>query len=60
MTGGQVVNREKRAEATGERAPGAAAICITADAETGEIHFATILASFGEIPDDIVERLTEG
>ena len=51
---------EKRAEALAARAPGAASVCITADAETGEIHVATIMATFGEIPEDFVERLTEG
>ncbi len=47
----------KRAEALATRLPGAAALCITADEETGELHTATILDTFGEVPDDFAESL---
>lgn len=50
----------KRAEALARRLPGAAALSITADEETGELHAATILGTFGEMPDDFAESLTGG
>lgn len=50
----------KRAEALAGRLPGAAAISVTADDETGEVAAAKILSSFGEIPDDFAETLLGG
>lgn len=50
----------KKAEALAGRMPGAAAISITADPETGEVQAATILATFGEVPDDFAESLMGG
>lgn len=50
----------KRAEALAGQIPGAAAICVVADPETGEVSAATILGTFGEVPDDFADSLTEG
>jgi hypothetical protein len=47
----------KKAEALATRLPGAAAISMILDDETGEIERATILGQFGEIPDDFAESL---
>lgn len=49
----------KKAAAWALRLPGAAAIAVVADQETGEVHSITILGSFGEIPEDFVDRLAE-
>lgn len=48
---------KKRAEALANRVPGAAAISVTADDETGELASAEILATFGEVPDDFADSL---
>ena len=45
----------KKAEAIAGRMPGAAALKIVADDETGELESATILGSFGDVPDDFAE-----
>lgn len=50
----------KRAEAIAARLPGAAAIRVVADDETGELESATILGAFGDVPDDFVEGLAGG
>lgn len=50
----------KRAEALASRSPGAAAISVVADPETGEVHAVTILGTFGQVPDDFAESLTSG
>lgn len=47
----------KKAEAMAARFPGTAALKVVADDETGELESATILAQFGEIPDDFAEGL---
>jgi hypothetical protein len=47
----------KKAEILATRNPGAAAIAMTLDDETGEVERATILARFGEIPDDFADML---
>jgi hypothetical protein len=50
----------KRAEALAGRMPGAAALKIVADDETGEVESATVLGQWGEIPDDFAEQLQGG
>ena len=40
--------------------PGAAALTVVADDETGELESAAILAHFGDIPDDFAESLQGG
>lgn len=50
----------KKAEAWAARMPGAAALRIVADDETGELESAAILEAFGEVPDDFAESLTGG
>lgn len=50
----------KRAEALAGRMPGAAALKIVADDETGELESATILGQWGEVPDDFAETLQGG
>ncbi|KMO40814.1 hypothetical protein VQ02_07055 [Methylobacterium variabile] len=50
----------KRAEAIAGRMPGAAALRIVADDETGELESVAILGQFGEIPDDFAESLQGG
>ncbi|MGY2052432.1 hypothetical protein [Methylobacterium sp. JK268] len=50
----------KRAEAIATRKPGAAALQITADNETGELEGVVILGRFGEVPDDFSEMLAGG
>lgn len=50
----------KRAEAWATRMPGAAALTIVADDETGELASAEIVAQFGQIPDDFLDRLRGG
>lgn len=47
----------KKAEALAQRLPGAAAIAMVVDDETGEVERATILGRFGEIPDDFADGL---
>ena len=50
----------KKAEAMAGRMPGTAALKIVADDETGELESATVLGSFGDVPDDFVEGLAGG
>ncbi|MBB5756461.1 hypothetical protein HNR00_001159 [Methylorubrum rhodinum] len=50
----------KKAENLAKRMPGAAALRIVADDETGELESATILEAFGEVPDDFAESLQGG
>ena len=50
----------KRAEAIAGRMPGAAALRIVADDETGELESATILGQFGEVPVDFAEQVSGG
>ncbi|MGU3560553.1 hypothetical protein [Methylobacterium radiotolerans] len=47
----------KRAEALSARKPGAAALKVAADDETGELESIEILAKFGDVPDDFEESL---
>jgi hypothetical protein len=51
---------KKRAQAWSGRNPGAAALCIVADDETGELSSATVLEQFGQVPDDFSEGLMGG
>lgn len=50
----------KKAEALAKRMPGAAALKIIADDETGEMESATILGQWGEMPEDFAESLQGG
>lgn len=50
----------KEAEAMAGRLRGTAALRIVADDETGELDSTTILATFGEVPDDFAEQLAGG
>lgn len=50
----------KKAEAMAGRMPGAAAIKVMADDETGELEGVTILGQFGEVPEDFAESLQGG
>ena len=50
----------KKAEALAARLPGAAALKVIADDETGELESVTILGQFGEVPDDFAESLLGG
>ncbi|MCJ2106473.1 hypothetical protein MKK70_14000 [Methylobacterium sp. E-041] len=50
----------KKAEAMSGRMPGTAALKVVADDETGELESATILASFGEVPEDFAGSLQRG
>ena len=50
----------KRAAAAVPRLPGAAAIKVVADDETGEVSAITVLGTFGDIPEDFVEGLVAG
>ena len=50
----------KKAEAMSARFPGTAALAILADAETGELQSGTILAAFGEMPEDFADSLRGG
>lgn len=47
----------KKAENLAKRMPGAAALKIVADEETGELEGVTILGQWGEVPDDFAECL---
>jgi hypothetical protein len=47
----------KRAEALASRTPGAAAIKVVADDETGEVQSIVISGQFGQVPDDFAEQL---
>ncbi|ONF47226.1 hypothetical protein [Methylobacterium radiotolerans] len=46
-----------KAENLTERMPGAAALKVAADDETGELEGVTILRQWGEMPDDFAESL---
>nr|WP_244424752.1 hypothetical protein [Methylobacterium nodulans] len=50
----------KRAEAIATRKPGAAAIRILVDNETGELESAVILGRFCAVPEDFAEQLQGG
>lgn len=50
----------KKAEAVAGRMPGSAAISIVVDAESGEVQAATILGTWGEVPEDFAESLLAG
>lgn len=50
----------KKAQAVSGRHPGAAAIKVVADDETGELESATILGQFGQVPVDFAESLQGG
>lgn len=50
----------KKAEAMAARIPGAAALKVAADDETGEMKGVTILGQRGEAPDDFAESLQGG
>ena len=50
----------KKAQAMAARMPGTAALKVVADDETGELESVTILAQFGEVPEDFAEGLTGG
>jgi hypothetical protein len=45
----------KKAENRAKRMPGAAAIKIVADDETGELGTAVVLGQWGDVPDDLAE-----
>jgi hypothetical protein len=47
----------KKAKILAKRMPGAAALKLVADDETGELEGVPILGQWGEIPDDFAERL---
>lgn len=48
----------KRAEGMAGRMPGAMALQVTADDETGEVDQILVLGRFGEVPEDFVEGLS--
>lgn len=50
----------KKAEAVSARVAGAAALSILLDDDTGEVRTATILGTFGEIPEDFADGLLDG
>ncbi len=50
----------KRAEAIAGRMPGAAALRMMADDETGELESTTILGQFGEVPEVFAEQVSGG
>ncbi|MCJ2084407.1 hypothetical protein MKK88_00140 [Methylobacterium sp. E-005] len=50
----------KKAEALAARLPGAAALKVVADGETGELDNVVILDQFGTVPDDFAESLLGG
>lgn len=50
----------KKAEALSKRVPGVAALQVDVDDETGEVMKATILETFGEVPDDFADGLMSG
>ena len=47
----------RKAEALAARMPGAAALKVVADDETGELEGVTILGPWGEVPDNFAESL---
>ncbi|WP_232628181.1 hypothetical protein [Methylobacterium sp. Leaf118] len=50
----------KKAEAWASRMPGAAALRIVADDETGELENIAVLEAFGQTPDDFADNLQGG
>lgn len=50
----------KRAKAVTARVPGAAALKVEADDETGELHAVDVLGEFGEVPEDFRDTLMGG
>jgi len=50
----------KKPENLAKRMPGAVALKVVADDETGELEGVTILGQWGEIPDDFAESLQGG
>ncbi|MCJ2063158.1 hypothetical protein MKK63_10600 [Methylobacterium sp. J-088] len=50
----------KKAEALAGRLPGAVALKVVADDETGELDSVAILGQFGDVPDDFAESLLGG
>ena len=50
----------KKAEAMAARMPGAAALQVVADDETGELEGVTVLGQWGDVPDDFAESLQGG
>ena len=50
----------KKAETLARRMPGAEALKVVADDETGELEGVTILGQWGEVPDDFAESLQDG
>lgn len=50
----------KKAENLAKPMPGAAALMVVADDETGKLEGVTILGQWGEIPDDFAESLQGG
>ena len=50
----------KKAENLAKRMPGAAALKVVADDETGELEGVTILGQWGEVPDEFAESLQGG
>ncbi|MER2196086.1 hypothetical protein [Methylobacterium brachiatum] len=50
----------KKAEALAARMPGAAALKVVADDETGELEGVTILGQWCEVPEDFAESLQGG
>lgn len=51
---------KKKAAALASRNPGAAALTITVDDDTGELQAAKILETHGEVPEDFAESLLGG
>lgn len=47
----------KKSENLAKRLPGASALKVVADDETGELEGVTILGQWGEVPDDFAESL---
>jgi hypothetical protein len=47
----------KKVENLAKRMPGAAALKVVADDETGELEGVTILGQWSEVPDDFAESL---
>ncbi len=51
------VARSRRPRTWPSACPGAAALKVVADDETGELEGVTILGQWGEVPDDFAESL---
>lgn len=50
----------KKAENLAKRMPGAAALKVIADDETGELEGVSILGQWGDVPEDFAESLQGG